>query len=55
MTLSFTAMSGTWRRVSGAKVQQIILIKIPFSYNMGFLKKQFFSRVSPCMLQGKAL
>ena len=33
MTLSFTAMSGTWRRVSGAKKKKgFIFLKIAFSY-----------------------
>ena len=59
MTLSFTAMSDKWRRVSGAKVQQIIdmgkekgiyLSKNPFFLSiLAFLKKWFFSRVPPCM------
>ena len=59
MTLSFTAMSDKWRRVSGAKVQQIIdmdkekgiyLSKNPFFLSiLAFLKKRFFSRVPPCM------
>ena len=57
MTLSFTAKSGKWRRVSGAKVQQIIdmdkekgiyLSKNPFFLSiLAFLKKHFFSRVPP--------
>ena len=51
MTLSFTAMSDKWRRVSGAKVQQIIdmdkekgiyLSKNPFFLSiLAFLKKWF--------------
>ena len=46
MTLSFTAMSDKWRRVSGAKVQQIIdmdkekgiyLCKNPFFLSISFV------------------